>query len=559
VDIQDVISRLAAATDDELSAALSALQAQAVEAQAGTNELSEDSVTALEGIATAQEQVLAEQGRRIELSSRLQAARSALAANAPAGPTEVEPVEDETVEGEPTDEADSVTASGRAKLGSIGKHAPKGQSTANVDTITTTTRATASSANFALGQKLDWSDVTNALHERLSVLRSGVGNSGKQHVARMQFDYSPQRTLGMNDLHNREVLNRVTSPESLVAAGGFCAPAEVLYDIPTVGVTDRPVRDSAMARFGVDRGQITYRAPMDALTMTSGIGVWTADDDALVGVIETPTDAVDPTKTCFDVACPGMLDASVYSVYLCLQYPNWTSRFDPEWVDSTTRESLVTHARFAENRLLALMAAGSKILSQAAFVSGTRDILVAIDKAQAYYRNRHRFADETRLRLILPAWVRELFRADLTRGFSGDLDALAVADALIAGWFAARNVNITWHLDGNAGATVSGIAIPDQFYANASAGGVLPPFPDKVDALLYAEGDWLFLDGGTLDLGLVRDSGLNLKNRYQTFVETWEGVALRGVESLRLVLGVQPSGAVVGTIPPATAATPFTD
>jgi hypothetical protein len=85
-------------------------------------------------------------------------------------------------------------------------------------------------------------------------------------------------------------------------------------------------------------------------------------------------------------------------------------------------------------------------------------------------------------------------------------------------------------------------------YANAADGSVVPPFIDKIDSVLFAEGDWLFLDGGTLDLGLVRDSALNKINRYQTFVETWEGVSFQGIESLRLVMGVQPTGMAGGTL-----------
>lgn len=61
--------------------------------------------------------------------------------------------------------------------------------------------------------------------------------------------------------------------------------------------------------------------------------------------------------------------------------------------------------------------------------------------------------------------------------------------------------------------------------------------------MLYPEGSWLFLDGGTLDLGFVRDSTLNSTNDYQVFAETFEAVALVGVESLALTMDLCPSGA----------------
>jgi hypothetical protein len=126
----------------------------------------------------------------------------------------------------------------------------------------------------------------------------------------------------------------------------------------------------------------------------------------------------------------------------------------------------------------------------------------------------------------------------------------AISQATLESWFRTRNVNVTWHLDGLAGGTQSTVAFDSQNYADLAAGGTVPVYPASVDSILYREGDWLFLDGGTLDLGLVRDSTLNLRNRYQTFMETFEGVAFTGKESLRLKLPLVPSGASTGTIDP---------
>jgi hypothetical protein len=58
----------------------------------------------------------------------------------------------------------------------------------------------------------------------------------------------------------------------------------------------------------------------------------------------------------------------------------------------------------------------------------------------------------------------------------------------------------------------------------------------------------LFLDGGTLDLGLVRDSTLNSTNDYKIFLETFEGVAKVGVESLRVTTPVILAGASAATV-----------
>src|SRR5690606_2912540 len=55
-------------------------------------------------------------------------------------------------------------------------------------------------------------------------------------------------------------------------------------------------------------------------------------------------------------------------------------------------------------------------------------------------------------------------------------------------------------------------------------------FPTTVDVLLMAPGTAVRLDGGTLDLGVVRDSTLNATNDYQTFVEEFVGWCFPGHE-----------------------------
>lgn len=583
MDYEAIMARLADATDAELSEALAAIRTAAAELR--TAPATDENVTRLEALAAAREKLTGEQGRRTELAARQSAAAAAFADDSEqdADPlAEAQAVED-TQDGTADDDAedaddadaedadadqgeqdgtaddskgDAVTASGRKparrKLGGMtatqaGTRTPKA-----AGRVQAVTRVQGGIPGFEAGSRLTRETLAAAFAERFNTLK-GTRDAGRFHVARVEYQYPEARQLSATDwATNTQRIEAASGPDAIVAAGGLCAPLETLYDVQTIGVTRRPLRD-ALTRFQVDRGGIQYRQPFDALTMNSGLGVWTLADDEAVGVTEDP-DVPDPTKSCFVVDCPGVEEATIYSTYLCMEFPNITARFDREWVDATTRAADVAWARFAENQLLARVLAGSKHVTAPAAVSAVRDVLVNLDKTIAYYRNRHRLDDMVPLRLILPRWVKELFRADLTRGFAGELDALAVADATVESWFRARGVNITFHLDGlNADATVTP-NVPAQNYANVTAGSVVPPFINRIDAALFAEGDWLFLDGGTLDLGLVRDSALNARNRYRQFTETFEGVAFRGIETLRLNMEVQPTGASVGTI-----ATAFTD
>jgi len=413
--------------------------------------------------------------------------------------------------------------------------------------VTAVTKVQGSVPGMSPGQELgSQENLIKAFREKANAL-SGTAAAGRHDVARMEFTYPPERVLeGTGEAANMAKIAAARQQGALTASsptpGGLCLPLEVRYDIQTIGVTDRPVK-AALSAFQVERGGLQYRAPFDALVMSEGMGVWTQVDDV--------ADPLVP-KTCLAVECPGVLEASIYSTYLCLEFSNMTARFDNEWVDATTQSSMVAWARFAENQLLSRLASGSKIILGTHQLGAVRDVLVNFDKIAAYYRNRHRLSTTQPLHMLAPQFLIDLLRADLAMQMTNASPAelFAISQATLESWFATRSINVSWHLDGLDGATVSGITYPNQWYATLVAGNSVPEFPVAIDTLLWVEGDWLFLDGGTLDLGLVRDSTLNLRNRYQTFVETFEGVAFIGKECLRLILPIIPSGAASGTIDP---------
>ena len=78
----------------------------------------------------------------------------------------------------------------------------------------------------------------------------------------------------------------------------------------------------------------------------------------------------------------------------------------------------------------------------------------------------------------------------------------------------------------------------------AQGGGALLGFPSTVVWYLFPEGSFLYLDAGTLELGIVRDSTLNSTNDYQIFGEAFENVAFLGFESLKVTSTVCATGEV---------------
>jgi hypothetical protein len=83
-----------------------------------------------------------------------------------------------------------------------------------------------------------------------------------------------------------------------------------------------------------------------------------------------------------------------------------------------------------------------------------------------------------------------------------------------------------------------------------TAAGAIEQFPTTVVWYLFPEGFFQFLDAGRLDLGVVRDSTLDATNDYETFVETFEGVANRSFAKgvWQILSSVKATGGSAATV-----------
>jgi hypothetical protein len=412
-------------------------------------------------------------------------------------------------------------------------HAPRVQIVEAPQTIT----AGADFKGYAAGATLpDLKTVAEAMVERLKRMGSVTGNDGEQViVASIQTEFPEDRTLRAGDVEaNRAKVEAVISPEAITAAGGLCAPVNTRYEIFGVGSSARPVRDS-LVPFNADRGGIRFITPPIISDLDGAASIWTLQDD-----IDASTDgSPDPVKPCIRVACGDEVVVYLDAFPLCLTFGNMGARAYPEMVERHMELALVSYARYTETRLLTRIGSLSTAVSAARQLGAAVDFLVQVDKAAAGYRNRHRMEWETTLRVIAPEWFMRELTADMAKRMPGDgLDGnLAVAKGEIDSWFSARNIVVTWTLDGETGQVMG-----------TQAAGALNGFPATLVWYMFAEGTFLLLDGGTLDIGLVRDSTLNGTNDYKQFQEEFTAVAKVGVESLRVTSALVASGQAAGLV-----------
>jgi hypothetical protein len=294
---------------------------------------------------------------------------------------------------------------------------------------------------------------------------------------------------------------------TLVASGGLCAPLENVYSMPNFAVQSRPVRD-ALPSFQADRGGVNVPAATIIGDITTAISVIEESEDALGGTFAT--------KSCQDLTCPAFTETAVTVIAHCREYGNLNARAWPEKIAHENDLTMAAHARTAEAYLLDRIKALSINVTAATVLGAFADLVDAILKAQAGMRYRMRMNPETRFRVLMPSWVPELLSSDWVRTQNDRIQPQDAAAALLSRY----RITVAYYLDTPSTGTSQG-------FANEAA-GALDEYPADVQWAIFPEGEFIHLDGGTLDLGLVRDSTLNSTNDFQIFGENFENVARIG-------------------------------
>ncbi|MBV9660448.1 MAG: major capsid protein [Acidimicrobiales bacterium] len=326
----------------------------------------------------------------------------------------------------------------------------------------------------------------------------------------------------------------------------------VSYDIGAT-ITGSGIPASTVI-IGVSADQKTATISNNATATASGVSI-TITDPGATGYITAAQDALGLTgtagqvasslKPCLHITCAASVSFTVSAITRCIEVGNFSARTYPEQVTAWLELAMSYQARLAETQLLNQLSANSTQITQAQALGTARDIVPTVIKAAAYYRQHNRMPAEAMLRWLGPAWLIDAMVADVMRGSGYESDFLfgQLRDELVTALRQA-NVEVAFYEDSGTG--------KGQYFnsGNAQGAGALTTFPGTAVHYLFAEGSFLFLDGGTLDLGIVRDSTLNAQNNYRIFAETFEAAAFVGVESLEITSSIAVNGAASAAITP---------
>jgi hypothetical protein len=521
---------LTALSDDELNGRESELverfDALSDDDNADVGEIASvaDQIESVRSERTNREQAAAEAAqRREELRQRVHAN------DAPAEGEEGAE-EDESDEGDDT-ETQGLAASGRnrAPLGQVRERAPKVKAPRRVDEPVLV--ASADIPGFTQGGKLNgWEGVAAAARARTRALPVTANGQGTPvNIAQLQRKFNYTLGLDSSPREVNEVLTAATNPETLTAAGGWCAPSEISYDFYNVVAEDGMVD---LPTVGVNRGGIRFpTSPSfgDVNTIANVVWSWSETQDvaAVTGTGQSGT------KPCVRVPCPSFNEVRLGCDGICVTVGNLTEDAYPEMIANHLKLVSSVQAHYTNARIINQLVSLSNISVTGLGAGGAgyiAPLLAAIEMHAVDYRIKYRMAENATLEVILPIWAKAPARQDLSKRMGLDpSEAMNITDQQITSWFESRGVSVQFVHDWQL--TSFGQTTP------------LAAWPTSVTFMMYSAGTFVLGKGLTLDLGVVRDSVLNSTNDHTAaWMEECYLVAKMGHESRLVTVNVCPDG-----------------
>lgn len=374
---------------------------------------------------------------------------------------------------------------------------------------------------FYVGQRLDPVTLADAIHNKARMLSDSRGAQTVYPVATVERPFHSEYDLeGKDQATMWDAISAGASPSALTAAGGWCAPSEIVYDLFEVECTSESLFQ--LPQFRVTRGGIRFPVftPYDG-DLDPGF-IWTEEDD-----IAAATGS--PTKPCVRIPCPTFTELRLDATGLCVTAGNLIDRAYPEQVRWFLNRAMRAYERNNAIRKLNAVLADAATATVTPTFGGAGAIVDALLLQAADYRQLHGLCYGERLDVVAPSWVADLVKADIAHQqftFSGQ--GSLPTDEQVDAWFAAANLNIRY------------IDNWQNF-----AGGPAVAWPATVNVLIDYPGSYVEFNGGRLDLGVIRDSTLNATNDFTAlWFEEFYAVGRRGPQGRVVTIAVAADGTV---------------
>lgn len=361
--------------------------------------------------------------------------------------------------------------------------------------------AAADVPQFANGQTLEGLEqVAKAVINRARGFSppSGDGTSvSLQQFGTAMFNLEFEDDLIVDRMEDaQEVMKRAADEHrlpggSLVAAGGWCAPSETVYDLDQDATTEGML---SLPEIAVRRGGIRYaQSPVFA------------DFYANPGFIQTEAQAIaGTTKPCVEVPCPSFTEVRLDAEGICIKVPILTNAAYPEVVSNFISGTLIAHQHWINANVigrLVTFAGAARVLPGVG--STVNDTMGGLELLADQNRQTYRLSMNLSMEVVVPFWVKGALRSDLAAR-TGQLTP--VTDQQIAAHFSARRLNVQYVYDWQPLPTVDvgGTAGTDESLT----------YPTTFNALMYPAGTFVKGTSDVINLNTVYDAASLAVNTY---------------------------------------------
>jgi hypothetical protein len=408
------------------------------------------------------------------------------------------------------------TAAARPSLGDVARRAPRPRPQERKPQVSIT--AAADLPGLSPGSVIDLDQVALSMHDRVRNLPMGQ----RAPVARVQVPHS--HTLGVDPMENmRLVDDLVGTPDAaaLVAAGGWCAPSQPIFDLFDIGPDTHSIFDLPTLGASIRAGVMlpSFFGIGDA---ADALWTWTEADD----IAALAPDG--PTKPCLRIPCPTFTECVMEAEGLCVTHGNLSDRAWPELTRQFLSIVMGAHQRrLSAAKIAKVLADSANVVPDASMLvsDAAADLLGVIELAAADMRSQFRVARTRSVDVLLPDWANSVLRSNMA--MRAGVDMVNISDAQVTGWLTARGVRPQFTPDWQ------------PLYNAAPA----TRWPANITFAIWFSGSYISLDGGVLDLGVVRDSTLNATNDFTAaWSEQFYQVCRRGPQARRYTLPLVVDG-----------------
>ncbi|RDI32450.1 hypothetical protein DEU38_103183 [Rhodococcus sp. AG1013] len=381
--------------------------------------------------------------------------------------------------------------------------------------------AAADVAGFATGQRLaSTTELARAANARMGAFATGVeGIVQRAGIAQIRIPF--QDDLVADGTRDQEVIDHAADAGrleggSLVAAGGWCAPSETLYELGGI-LADANVGLIDVPEVQAKRGGLRFTEGPDYTAIYNATGFMQTEAQAIAGdgfTKPTGETVAGTEKPFYRVPCPEFAEKRAETAGLGIVAGILQNDAYPEVTAEVVEHALIAHSHKVNARTIKRMVDESgTAISLSLGASASTSVLNALDIQIVDYRYLNRAPESLTLEVKAPMWLKAVFRADLAQrsGLTPD-EGYKISDQQIDSWFAARNAKPQWVYDWQ-----------DAFTGVASGFGgatAITSWPDTVDLLIYAAGTFVRARGEVINLeGIYDSTNLEVNDFHRLFVE----------------------------------------